>query len=87
MQEVADKTVRQQIAKLAQEVLDRHQPRNYKIYVDPDAILEEDDWYHIVVRTDGDQRDREFYDALSEAEDELRDKNGHQYLLVPVVGD
>ncbi len=87
MKTIAESGARKQIAKLAQEALDRHQPRSYKISVDPEAILEEDGWYHILVTTPDDVRDREFYDALAQAEAELQDKNGHQYLLVPVIAD
>jgi len=72
---------------LAQEALDRHQPRSYRISVNRDAILEDDGWYHIVVTTPGDRRDRDFYHAIAEAEGELQDEAGHQYLLVPAVGD
>ena len=84
---VPDPAVRQQIARAAQDALDRHQPRNYRIQVSADAILEEDGWYHVVVTTQNDVRDRDFYDALADAEAELQDANGHQYLLVPAVGE
>jgi hypothetical protein len=87
MQTVADVQKRQRIAEQAQHALDRHQPRKYRISVNPNAILEEDGWYTIVVTTENDQRDRDFYDALAEAEAELQDEQGNQYLLVPVVGD
>jgi hypothetical protein len=87
MQLVADKKIRDQVAAAAQQALDHHQPRAYRISVDRDAILEDEGWYHIVVTTENDQRDRDFYDALAEAEAELQDQNGHQYLLVPTVGE
>jgi hypothetical protein len=87
MKEVVDRDEREQVAKTAQDALDRHQPRNYRISVNSNAILKDDDWYHIVVTTPNDVRDREFYESLAEAEGELQDENGHQYLLVPVVGD
>jgi len=75
------------IAKLAQAALDLHQPRAYRISVDRDAIVQDGDWYHVVVTTPNDVRDRDFYDALAEAEAELQDKAGYQYLLVPAIGD
>jgi len=84
---VADPNTRREVADLAQQALNRHQPRAYRIVVDPNAILEEDGWYHIVVTTDNDRRDRDFYDALAEAEAELQDRDGHQYLLVPAVAE
>ncbi|MGA2497645.1 MAG: hypothetical protein ABSH20_07875 [Tepidisphaeraceae bacterium] len=87
MQPVADIKTRQQIADEVQKALDRHQPHAYRINVDRGAILEEDEWYHIVVTTADDVRDREFYQAIAEAEAELQDEQGHQYLLVPAVAD
>jgi phage baseplate assembly protein W len=87
MKTIADSKTRKQIAKAAQKALDRHQPRKYVISVDPNNILEEDGWYHVLVTTPNDVRDWEFYDALAQAEAELQDQNGHQYLLVPVIAD
>jgi hypothetical protein len=87
MQVVMDAATRDSIAVRAQAALDKHQPRDYQITVQRDAILEDDGWYHIVVATPNDVRSREFYEALADAEAELQDDNGHQYLLVPTVGD
>lgn len=87
MHVVTDPRTRERLATEAQRALDRHQPRSYRISVDPNAILEEDGWYHIVVNAEGDRRDRDFYDAIAEAEAELQDDEGNQYLLVPAVGD
>ena len=87
MQKVVDTKERDEVARVAQAALDRHQPRGYRISVDVGAILKEDDWYHIVVKTPNDVRDHEFYESLADAERDLQENNGHQYLLVPVVGD
>ncbi len=87
MKVLADKAKRQEVAKLAQEALDRHKPRKYPISVSQDAILEDDGWLVIVVTTPNDVRDRDFYDALAEAEAELQDEEGHKYLLVPTVAE
>jgi hypothetical protein len=84
---VTDANVSGTVADLAQAALDLHQPRRYRITVNRDAILEDDGWYHIVVLTPADVRDRDFYDALAEAEADLQDQQGHQYLLVPAIGD
>ena len=87
MKKPPDSKTRKKIAKLAQDALDRHQPRKYRVSVDPKGILEDDGWYHILVTSPNDVRDRDFYDALVEAEEELQNGNGHQYLLVPVIAD
>lgn len=85
MKPISDPQVRGEIASRAQIALDRHQPRQYRISVNSDEILEDDGWFHILVETPGDVRDRDFYDALAEAEAELQDNQGHHYLLVPVI--
>jgi hypothetical protein len=83
-----DISMRSRIARRVQAALDRHQPRKYRVTVDEDAILEEDGWYHIVVQSENDERDRDFYDALAEAEGELNDgTDANQFLLVPAIGD
>jgi hypothetical protein len=84
---IADPQRRQEIAAKAQEALDRHQPRKYRVTVNRDAIYLNDEWYHVLVETPDDVRDRDFYDALAEAEAELQDEQGHPYLLVPAIVD
>lgn len=50
--------------------------------------MEEDGWYHVVVVTPNDERDRDFYDAVADAEAELNQADQvHQFLLVPALGD
>lgn len=80
---------RHEILARVQTALDRHQPRRYRVSVDQDAIMEDEGWFHVVVVSDNDQRDRDFYDALAEAEAELNDKEDAaiQYLLVPAIAD
>jgi hypothetical protein len=83
-----DDATRSKIAQQVQRALDNHQPHKYRVTVDEDAILEEDGWYHVVVQSENDKRDRDFYDALADAEEELNDgKQQNQFLLVPAIGD
>jgi hypothetical protein len=85
---LVDAQTREQIARQVQEALDRYQPRKYRVEVDPDAILEDGEWYHVVVKSPGDVRDRDFYDALAKAEVDLNDQlDGHEFLLVPAIAD
>lgn len=85
---IVEPTVREQIAQRVQDSLNRHQPRKYRVEVDANAILEDDEWYHVVVKSPEDVRDRDFYDALASAESDLNEQNdGHQYLLVPAIAD
>ena len=85
---VDDNIKRKEIAVRVQTVLDKHQPRLYRVSVESDAILNEDDWIQVLVTSPGDKRDRDFYDALAETEAELTTANdGYKYLLVPVIAD
>ena len=84
---LTDVAERQRIARLAQQELDKRQPRDYRIEVDVNSVLHEDDWYQVLVKTSGDVRTYEFYDVLAQAEGELQDEQGLHILLVPVVGD
>jgi hypothetical protein len=85
---IVEPELRSQIAERVEKALNQHQPRKYRVTVDVDAILRDDDWYHVVVKSPGDIRDRDFYDALASAESDLNDQNdGHQYLLVPAIAE
>ena len=86
MQVVTDPQTRQSIINLAQQAA-RSTSTAAKYRVQVEDVLEEDNWYHIIVTTENDDRDRDFYDALADAEAELQDDQGHQYLLVPGLGD
>jgi hypothetical protein len=86
MTRVTDQDEMKRVVSLAQEALDRHQPRSYRVRVEPGAVLKEDDWYHVVVRSDNDDvRTYDFYDVLAEAEAELQDQQHLNILLVPAV--
>jgi hypothetical protein len=79
--------LRDEVARKVQNALDKHQPRKYRVEVDKDAILQESGWFHVVVKTENDRRDRDFYDALAEAEADLNDDSEQQdqFLLVPAI--
>jgi hypothetical protein len=77
----------QRITRIVQAALDRRQPSGYRIEVQPDGVLQEDDWYHVVVRSNQDVRTYDFYDVLAETEAELQDEQKINVLLVPAVGD
>jgi heat shock protein HspQ len=87
MTSVTDEVVAARIGAVVQQSLDRRQPRGYRIEVQPEGVLQEDDWYHVVVRSTQDVRTYDFYDVLAEAEAELQDQQHLNILLVPAVGD
>lgn len=75
-----------EIARRVEKALEPYQPRAYRIAVDPDSISVEDDWYEVLVTTPNHERDRDFYDALTKAEDDLEKSDREMnYLLVPVL--
>ncbi len=85
---MVEPNLRQCIAGRVTAALDRHQPRAYRLEVDAEAIIEDDGWYHVVVRSPDDVRDREFYDALADTEAELNDADSEtRYLLVPAIAE
>jgi hypothetical protein len=81
-------TDRKSIADEVRRALAAYQPRRYVISVNDDGILQDDDWYHVLVTTPNHERDRDFYDALVKAEADLEQQAGGKahYLLVPVLG-
>jgi hypothetical protein len=83
-----DATESKDVADRVRGALAKYQPRAYRIDVNDDAVLKEDDWYHVLVTTPNHERDRDFYDALAKAEAELeKSAQGKvHYLLVPVLG-
>jgi hypothetical protein len=88
MSVIADPAERQAVAARVRAALHRYQPRTYEIRVNEEAILKEEDWYHVLVTTPDHQRDRDFYDALARAEADLEHaaQGDVHYLLVPVLG-
>ena len=86
MTALSNKAEVERITHLVQAALDRRQPRGYRIEVQPEGVLQEDDWYHVVVRSDKEVRTYDFYDVLAEAEAELQDEKKLNVLLVPAVG-
>ena len=87
MTSVTDPAEATRIIKLVQGALDRRQPRNYRVHLQPDGVLQDDGWYQVVVVADSDVRTYDFYDVLAETEAELQDQHHLNVLLVPAVGE
>jgi len=87
MTAVTDAAEVTRITKLVQQALDRRQPTGYRVEVEPGAVLQDDGWYHVVVRAENDVRTYDFYNVLAEAEAELQDEAKHRILLVPTIGN
>jgi hypothetical protein len=85
MTAMADRKLHDELKRRVESVLRKYAPLNERLTVT--YILEEDDWYHVVVTSDKEQRGNEYYDALSDAEKELESSDpDHHFLLVPVIG-
>ena len=85
MTTVSDQNKAAHLVQQVQSVLDQHQPEDYRIYVVSEAIREEDDWYYIPVRSDGDRRDKGFYFILSDVEAAIEEKHFIHVLLIPAL--
>ena len=75
-----------QLVDMVQRYLEPHQSRDYRLNVVADGIRHEDDWWYVVVQPDkGDVRAYDYAARLSEAEQDLQDKEHLNVLLVPVM--
>lgn len=75
-----------QVAELVRRYLQPHQPPNYHLDVLPDGVRQEEDWWYVLVRPDRENvRAYDYYARLAEAEVTLRDDEGVNVLLVPVL--
>ena len=85
MTTATETTQAQQLADLAQAVLDERQPVGYRIRVLADGMRQEDGWYYMPVQSEDDCRSRDFYFALSEAETVIEERHNLHVLLVPAI--
>jgi len=77
---------RDEIAAVVSKYLEPHQPANFRLRVRPAEMMQEDDWYYVVVEPSReDARSYEYYGRLAEAEGDLQEKENLKVLLVPVL--
>lgn len=77
---------REEIAKMVSKYLEAYQPDDFRLNVRPDEIMQDDDWYYVVVEPSRDDaRSYEYYGRLAEAELDLQEKENMNVLLVPVI--
>jgi len=84
---ITNPTEKDRITRLVQDALDRRQPSGYRLEVQPEGVLQEGDWYHVIVQSTQDVRNYDFYNVLAETEAELQEAQGLNVLLVPAVGE
>ncbi|MDM8006814.1 MAG: hypothetical protein QUV05_11790 [Phycisphaerae bacterium] len=76
----------EKVVELVRRYLDRHQPKDYRLEVVPDGVQQEDDWYYVVIRPEPENAGSyEYYGYLTEAEQELQEKENVKVLLVPAL--
>jgi hypothetical protein len=73
-----------EIAELVQEQLDSHKSEHLQIQVLENLIRQDTDWWHVPVRlTTNDPRTYQYYELLTDVEDEIFKKQQMNVLLVP----
>ncbi|MGQ9651563.1 MAG: hypothetical protein ACUVXJ_15760 [Phycisphaerae bacterium] len=76
----------EKVVELVRRYLDRHQLKDYRLEVVPDGVQQEDDWYCVVIRPEPeDASSYEYHGYLTEAEQELQEKENVKMLLVPAL--
>ena len=76
----------QQVIKLVERYLQLHQPSDYKLSVLREGVRQDGDWWYVIVQPSSDRpRSYDYYDALSETEQDIQDKEQENILLVPVM--
>jgi hypothetical protein len=77
---------RRQMADLAQRYLDRHQPKEYRIEVNPEAVALRGDTWFIVAEPDRVKAPGyDYINRMTEAAMELEEKEKVHVFLVPVI--
>lgn len=78
----------EELAAVVQAYLDRQQPRDYRLNVEPACIRREDDWWYVTVLPDREGVSSwDYSHHLTPIEDELEDREGLKVLLVPALVD
>ncbi len=77
---------REKIAAVVSRYLEPYQPPDFRLNVRPDEIMQDDDWYYVLVEPSReDARSYEYYGRLAEAELDLQEREKMKVLLVPVI--
>ena len=74
------------IRQLVERYLERHQPEDWRLEVQPDQIRQDGDWWEVVVHPSRREvYSYEYYGRLAEAEGDLADAEGINVMLVPLL--
>ena len=83
--EIAQKEIAE-IAKIAKQYLEPHQPDTYRLTVKENGIKKDQDFWYVVVQPSRDDiRSYDIYARLSEAEADIENHENLKILLVPVL--
>ncbi|NJL31043.1 MAG: hypothetical protein HC898_05135 [Phycisphaerales bacterium] len=74
----------EEIINLVQQKLDMHQPKDYRLDVEPRSVRQEQDWWFVGVKpsTAGIRR-YSYYDVMAQVSREIEDQCGVNITLVP----
>ena len=76
------------VARLVQSFLDKRQPKEYRLDVEPSGIRQDDDWWYVTVVPDrAGVRAYDYAYQLTETEDAIREAKSITVLLVPALVD
>ncbi len=83
-----DERKREEIIALARRYLAKHQPADYQLEIDRDSVMQDEDWYYVVVSPSrNDVRSYDYSARLAEAELDLQEEQNVNVLLVPTLPD
>ena len=76
----------QQVIKLVERYLESHQPRDYRLRVLTEGVRQDENWWYVSVQPTSERpRSYDYYDALSETEQDIQEKEHENILLVPAM--
>jgi len=83
---LGDNQERDDLIELVRGYLAPYQPADYELRVDPSGIVQDADWYYVVVTPSKDGvRSNDYVSRLVEAELDIQEKGKRNILLVPAL--
>jgi hypothetical protein len=83
-----DAQKRDEIVELARRYLAKYQPTDYRLEIEKESVMQDEDWYYVVVVPSRDDvRSYDYSARLAEAELDLQEKEPINVLLVPALPD
>lgn len=81
------RVTRTKVAQIVQSHVDRHQPRGFKLLLDPKAIDKRNGHWRAVVRPEPDVPASRYIDRVMAIEEEIAEQEQLKVLLLPVLAE